>query len=94
MVEDNINASFMRPWADEVCRLWRKILDKLEKGAPDSVSSTLDWAIKYTLYLDQIKQADLNMKFVKDCTKFLGFVRSALDGAGYEHGLITSEKRL
>src|SRR6185369_13461212 len=36
-------------WAGEICALWRRVLDQLE-GAPDSVATVLDWAIKYQLY--------------------------------------------
>jgi hypothetical protein len=49
--EANLRAPFMPFWAEEACRQWRAILDRLEKG-PEAVSTTLDWAIKLSLYRD------------------------------------------
>ncbi len=48
-VEERLDHPVMPPWAREVCRHWREILDRLE-DAPDSVTSVLDWAIKWKLY--------------------------------------------
>ncbi len=47
--ESCLGRDFMPEWASRVCALWRETLDQL-KGAPDSVATTLDWAIKYGLY--------------------------------------------
>jgi hypothetical protein len=41
-------------WATPLCRLWRRVLDLLE-GAPESVSSVLDWAIKWSLFRDWLE---------------------------------------
>ena len=44
-------------WAPDFCRsLWRPILDRLERNAPESVATTLDWAIRYALYRDYVRQ--------------------------------------
>ena len=43
------NRSALPPWADAVCALWRRTLDQLD-GAPDSVATVLDWAIKRRLF--------------------------------------------
>lgn len=48
---------FMPRWTPHVCRLWRTILDRLDAGAPWTVSNTLDWAIKYVLYNRMLRQA-------------------------------------
>ena len=45
LAEAHVGASFMPPWAETACGQWRTMLDRLER-APDSVSTTLDWAIK------------------------------------------------
>ncbi len=37
------------PWAGAVCSLWRLTLDRLA-GAPDSVATVLDWAMKHRLF--------------------------------------------
>lgn len=51
--EAHVHDSFMPPWAEEACRRWREMLDLLD-GAPDSVATTLDWAIKYALYVRRV----------------------------------------
>lgn len=51
--EAHLRDDFMPPWADRVCAQWRTMLDRLENGAPPSVASTLDWAIKLSLFLDR-----------------------------------------
>ncbi|MGB9032306.1 MAG: proteasome accessory factor PafA2 family protein [Acidobacteriaceae bacterium] len=49
MAEAHAGHLCMPAWTSDVCRHWRFVLDLLE-GAPDSVSQTLDWAIKWALY--------------------------------------------
>jgi len=49
--ESHLRDRFMPEWAGEACRQWRMILDRLEKGF-EGVNTTLDWAIKFTLYRD------------------------------------------
>jgi proteasome accessory factor A len=49
--EAHARAPFMPDWAEDACRQWRMILDRLEKGHA-AVNTTLDWAIKLTLYRD------------------------------------------
>ena len=44
-VYSNIDQPFMPAWARFTCELWKKTLQKLEKGRA-SVSAELDWAIK------------------------------------------------
>ena len=34
LAESHAGDAFMPPWAEEVCRQWRSILDRLEQGAP------------------------------------------------------------
>src|SRR5262249_10940398 len=47
--EAPLRARFMPPWADEVCRRWRAVLDGL-RGGWESAATSLDWAIKLALY--------------------------------------------
>jgi len=49
MAEAHAGHACMPAWTSDVCRRWRSVLDLLE-GAPDSVSQTLDWGIKWALY--------------------------------------------
>ncbi|HUQ32705.1 MAG TPA: proteasome accessory factor PafA2 family protein [Pyrinomonadaceae bacterium] len=49
--EEHLRAGFMPDWAEDACRQWRMILDRLERGH-EAVNTTLDWAIKLALYKD------------------------------------------
>jgi proteasome accessory factor A len=60
MAEAHCEAPFMPAWADQVCFQWRQMLDRLENGAPGSVASTLDWAIKLSLFLDHAERRGLD----------------------------------
>lgn len=57
-VESNAKKDFMPEWAPQVCRLWRSVLAQLE-GAPESVSRSLDWGIKWALYARHARNAGL-----------------------------------
>ncbi|MSU61527.1 MAG: hypothetical protein EXS31_03880 [Pedosphaera sp.] len=53
VAEAHVHAQFMPPWAERVCIEWRTMLDRLENGAPASVATQLDWAIKLSLFLER-----------------------------------------
>lgn len=55
LAEAHVAANFMPPWAPQVCQHWRAILDRLEGGAPESVTTTLDWAIKFSMFSDRLQ---------------------------------------
>lgn len=55
MVEARLDTRCMPPWARAVCRLWRATLERLAT-APDSMASTLDWAIKLALFKRRAQQ--------------------------------------
>ena len=57
------NEPFMPPWTRQVCSQWRKMLDRLENGAPGSVASTLDWAIKLGLFLHHAERRGLGLLY-------------------------------
>ena len=44
----------MPPWAGLACQQWRAILERLEQEAPDSLVTTLDWAIKLAVFKDRV----------------------------------------
>jgi len=50
LAEEHLHESFMPPWAEEVCRQWREVLDLLEHGCPESAATRLDWAIRFSIF--------------------------------------------
>lgn len=56
MVEAQLGAAFMPPWAAALCARWRRVLEQLESG-PESLATTLDWAIKHALFGDRMQRA-------------------------------------
>jgi proteasome accessory factor A len=50
LAEAHRHASFMPPWAPEVCRQWSRVLELLEAGSPESAATSLDWAIRYNVF--------------------------------------------
>jgi proteasome accessory factor A len=54
--EQRLGRDEMPSWADEVCRSWRRMLDRLALG-PEAVATRLDWAIKWSLYRRQASLA-------------------------------------
>ncbi len=59
--EKYIDAKWMPVWAEEVCKEWRSMLDRIE-FAPESLSATLDWAIKLPVYEDYIQRKGFQLK--------------------------------
>ena len=57
-VEAHVGDAFMPPWAGEVCRRWRAVLDGLEQGW-ETAATTLDWAIKLALFRDRVRRRGL-----------------------------------
>ena len=66
--ESHLRDRFMPDWAEEACRQWRNILDRLEMGY-QGVNTTLDWAIKLTLYKDFAARAGFAWESVTHWTK-------------------------
>ena len=56
MVERHLDDDFMPAWAPQVCTRWRQVLDALDSD-PSSLSTSLDWSIKYALFQDRIDRA-------------------------------------
>jgi proteasome accessory factor A len=59
LAEAHVGADFMPPWTPQACEHWRAMLDRLERGAPDSIATTLDWAIKHALFRRHLEQKGL-----------------------------------
>jgi hypothetical protein len=62
MVQAHVHAPFMPPWAGRVCAQWRAMLDDLEAGAPGSMTTVLDWAMKLGLFLDHARRRGLGLE--------------------------------
>jgi len=60
LAEAHLHDPLMPPWADHVCAQWRVLLDQIEKGAPGSVATKLDWGIKYCLFTERLTKRGLN----------------------------------
>ncbi len=76
-VEAHLGAAVMPPWAGEVCRRWRAVLDGLERGW-ESAATTLDWAIKLGLYQDQVRRRGLAWESLASWTQVLTRLSPAL----------------
>jgi hypothetical protein len=59
LAEAHLRDPLMPPWADRVCAQWRMMLDRIEQGAPASVATTLDWAIKFCLFSERLTKRGL-----------------------------------
>ena len=57
--ERSRGAAFLPDWAGPVCDAWGEMLDRLE-GAPTSVATSLDWAIKHALYGAHLRRRGLS----------------------------------
>ncbi len=56
LAEQHSGHEVLPPWSAVVCRAWRRVLDRLELGAPDSVGLELDWAIKLSVLRKHAKR--------------------------------------
>ncbi len=64
MVGDYLRSAAAPPWGEEVWTKWGETLDSLEQGAPESVATTLDWAIKYELYQHWARRRGVPWEFL------------------------------
>jgi proteasome accessory factor A len=74
--EAHIGDDCMPPWAGEVCRQWRAVLDRLA-GGWESVATTLDWAIKLGLYRDQVRRRSMTWQSLEAWSHVVGKLVSA-----------------
>ncbi len=89
LAEARVDAAFMPPWAGEVCRQWRAMLDRLERGAPQTVATTLDWAIKRVLYEDHARRRGFDEGSVGHWNHIVCQLRDALDKTEYRSKPVT-----
>jgi len=81
MAGAHLQAPSMPPWAEQVCRRWRDMLRALE-AAPDSVATTLDWAIKLTLFKQRARQRGIPWESLSKWNHVATKLSEALQGAG------------
>jgi proteasome accessory factor A len=86
--EAHVHDAFMPPWAGEVCRRWRAVLDCLS-GGWESVATSLDWAIKLALYKEEARRRGLGWESLATWTAVAATLRAALARAGQHDGSLT-----
>jgi len=89
--ERHADAKFMPPWAAEVCRRWREMLDRLRDGAQASVARTLDWAIKFALFESHVRRRGTTFETLAHWTRVLNELLAQLPSADHFEQPITSE---
>ena len=77
LAEQHVGAEWMPPWAAEACAQWRAVLERLRR-APSGVATSLDWAIKRTLYLRHMARRGFQPEAVRVWTQVLRIVAQAL----------------
>jgi proteasome accessory factor A len=81
--EAHLREPWMPPWAEEVCRRWHNMLDRLAGGAA-SVERTCDWAIKRALYLDHLRRRGFSAGAVETWTNIMASLDAALQRARHQ----------
>lgn len=87
--EAHAGDSFMPPWAGEVCRQWRAVLDRLD-GGWEAVATTLDWAIKLVLYRDRVRRWGLAWESLGAWNVVAGRLAAAWARARQPEGLLAA----
>lgn len=77
MAEANLEHDCMPEWAPEVCRRWRAMLDRLQQG-PEAVELTLDWAIKYAIFQEHLREEGLDPALLPHWNKVLTRLQTLL----------------
>jgi hypothetical protein len=80
--EEHAHKPFMPPWAKEVCREWRAILNQLERE-PDSVSGILDWRMKLPLYHSHARRRGYDWDSLATWSEVTGKIQEALQAPGH-----------
>jgi proteasome accessory factor A len=88
--EAHVHDAFMPPWAEEVCRQWRAILDRLE-SAPKSMATVLDWGIKLALYKDRVCRRGMAWESLPHWTHVLVKLCEALQHTEYRNKSVSVE---
>ncbi|MEK6324269.1 MAG: proteasome accessory factor PafA2 family protein [Acidobacteriota bacterium] len=78
LAERNLDYARMPSWAPDVCREWRAMLNRL-LDAPESVATTLDWAIKRAMYAKYANDRGVDWESLPYWTYALTSLRHAHD---------------
>lgn len=90
LAEAHAGAEFMPPWAGEVCRQWRAILDRLRQ-LPASTGRTLDWAIKLALFENHARRRNTTLAALAKWSPILARLSADLTGSAGAEVPLTSE---
>jgi proteasome accessory factor A len=85
MAEARLGEAFFPPWAEDVCRRWRGILDDLESSDPD-LARKLDWAIKLALYRNKAEKRGLRWESFRAWNQALRDMQEKLGDEGKQAG--------
>ena len=77
---DNLGCAFMPAWAPRAVEEWGAMLDRLE-GAPASVATCLDWAIKYQIFQARIEKRGFTWETLRHWSTATDLLRRCLDVA-------------
>ncbi|MCK5407939.1 MAG: proteasome accessory factor PafA2 family protein, partial [Candidatus Krumholzibacteria bacterium] len=83
IAEKHLDSAWMPEWAGEVCREWRAMLDRIEH-APETLSASLDWAIKLAVYRDHVEQRGFRWEDLGAWTRIAKRIRAAIRRSSYE----------
>ena len=78
--EAHLGAHFMPAWARDLCRDWRAVLDLLAQDV-DRAATSLDWAIKRTLYARHADRRGVAWSSLGIWTSVVDTIRRTLDRA-------------
>lgn len=88
--EAHLGATFMPSWAKEVCHQWRAMLDRLA-GAPQSVATSLDWAIKLAVFRDWAENNGVTWQSLPDWSHVHERIVASLGQTPYKTKSVTVE---
>ncbi len=83
LAEAHLRDSFMPAWAPDVCRAWRRMLDRLE-NAPQTITTTLDWGIKLALYKQHAGNGGVDWESLRYWTEVMTTLCAALSRAKFK----------
>jgi hypothetical protein len=88
--EAHVDAPFMPPWTRTACQHWRTMLDQVEAQSPQ-MTTTLDWAIKRTLFEQHAERRGFRWQDVAGWTQVLETLDVRLRERGCSHGDLTPD---
>ena len=86
--EDCIGEDWMPPWAEDVCREWRRVLDLLAE-APGPVDATLDWAIKQAVCRNYAERHGFKWESLPRWSRVVNNLHRALGRTDYGHETVS-----